>query len=215
MSDVPPAPPPDFSPPGTQRAAGLAGTGRRYLLAVAALSSLAALPTLVAVTLGTASLNLGAPGRSPFGVPDGPPAVAVPDPDRVPPQPHRSPPERHRTPAEPGVPPHPTRAEPGVARSRAAPPGHSGVLVAAGGQSRITALRLDRPERECHQPWGLRHRPPGLRHRPPGAREHRPPGAREHRPGKTAARKGSAQVVKPQVVGRSIAGWSRPAGPRR
>jgi hypothetical protein len=52
---------------GTHRAAGLAGGGRRYALIVAALVTLASLPTLAAITAGSATLRQGVPeSREPF-----------------------------------------------------------------------------------------------------------------------------------------------------
>jgi len=70
---------------GTHREVGLAGTGNRYALIVAALVGLASLPTLAAVTAGTASLDAGIDRRLPFlGRGVEPPFVVIPEPYRPP-----------------------------------------------------------------------------------------------------------------------------------
>jgi hypothetical protein len=69
--------------PWRHRAAGLAGPGRRYALIVLLLVALASLPTLAAISAGSATLETSAagPGTTPFIVqPPGVRVVVVPPP---------------------------------------------------------------------------------------------------------------------------------------
>jgi hypothetical protein len=68
--------------PGVHRAAGLAGPGRRYAVIVLLLAGLTSLPTLAAISAGSATIgdvSAGAGGTTPFmAQPTEPPAVIVP-----------------------------------------------------------------------------------------------------------------------------------------
>lgn len=202
MSDVPPASTrPDGRPPGTPRAGGLASTGRRYALTVAALSGLAALPTLAALALGSASLHLGSPGRSPFVVPLEPGVVVVPDRDHTPPRRLAAPP----APRLPLVRPLAALDHSGVTSLvpwpvSADPAGGGPTTTGPGGPTRSGTGR----------PWPDTH-PQAARGRAAGAKVASAKAATV----KAAGAKAASLMARAQLPGRSIAGWSRVAGPRR
>lgn len=207
MSPVPSAPASPDRPPSPHAPHGLAGTGRRYVLTVAALSGLAALPTLAAVVLGTTSIDLGAGDRSPSRPPDRPPVVVIPDPDPVPPDPRLTPPGLGRSP------------EPAAVRLRAMLTGRIDVVVVTAGLRPATTMSpigLDRAESRGFRSTGPS--APGPAKSGPGQAASGQGPARNHRPSAVAWQPGQRMVGKcgpAQVPGRSMAGWSRRAGPRR
>lgn len=193
---------------GAHRTTGLAGTGRRYALIVAGLVGLASLPTVAAVTAGSASLNGGVDRREPFlarGVE--PPFVILP----LPPTGAEPPPKR-------AVPPRIGVMPPEVARPKRGRPAPQRAAPGRGEPAEVTRPRPRRswPVRVTKVRWV---RGPGASARPPFLLQgRRSPGLEHGSAGRWFAplpgqRMSGHRVC--HVPGRNMGGWSRTAGPRR